>query len=211
MYYFLCSVCQKKLTVDEDEGGQLIRCGDCATILVASEEQTNPQGTLPKALEAPLHVKKSWSDESEDMDMTPMVDVTFLLLIFFMITASYSLRKTFDLPRSEDSSAARSSQSVRELESDTAVVLVRIDQYNTFFVSSAAVGDEHEQEVTDRQGLLVELRRIRESVSEEERPNRLVVVAHGSARHEQVILAMDAGAAVGMQDVMLVTSEDEDD
>ncbi|MFZ4471051.1 MAG: ExbD/TolR family protein, partial [Pirellula sp.] len=34
----------------------------------------------------------------DDMDMTPMVDVTFLLLIFFMITASFSSEKVFEKP-----------------------------------------------------------------------------------------------------------------
>ena len=32
--------------------------------------------------------------EEEELDMTPMVDVTFLLLIFFMVTASFSLQKS---------------------------------------------------------------------------------------------------------------------
>lgn len=34
----------------------------------------------------------------EEMDLTPMVDVTFLLLIFFMITASFNLQKRFEVP-----------------------------------------------------------------------------------------------------------------
>ncbi|MEZ6059863.1 MAG: protein kinase [Planctomycetaceae bacterium] len=39
----------------------------------------------------------------EEMDLTPMVDVTFLLLIFFMITAAFNLQKKFDmLPASKD-------------------------------------------------------------------------------------------------------------
>lgn len=36
--------------------------------------------------------------EFEEMDLTPMVDVTFLLLIFFMITASFNLQKKMDMP-----------------------------------------------------------------------------------------------------------------
>lgn len=36
--------------------------------------------------------------EFEEMDLTPMVDVTFLLLIFFMITASFTLQKKMEMP-----------------------------------------------------------------------------------------------------------------
>src|SRR5688572_20269137 len=37
--------------------------------------------------------EKSAPQEAE-MDMTPMVDVTFLLLIFFMVTASFTMQKS---------------------------------------------------------------------------------------------------------------------
>ncbi|MFV0442185.1 MAG: biopolymer transporter ExbD [Planctomycetaceae bacterium] len=43
------------------------------------------------------------------LDMTPMVDVTFLLLIFFMITASFNIQKSMptDPPEPEDEGAAQ--------------------------------------------------------------------------------------------------------
>ena len=34
--------------------------------------------------------------EESEMDITPMVDVTFLLLIFFMITASFAMQKSLE-------------------------------------------------------------------------------------------------------------------
>ncbi|MCG8448481.1 MAG: biopolymer transporter ExbD, partial [Pirellulales bacterium] len=42
----------------------------------------------------------------DDMDLTPMVDVTFLLLIFFMITAAFALQKALEVPPVEDEEAA---------------------------------------------------------------------------------------------------------
>lgn len=61
----------------------------------------------------------SWEEEEEDepmgregpefeeMDLTPMVDVTFLLLIFFMITASFSVQKQMEgQPATTDDASA---------------------------------------------------------------------------------------------------------
>ena len=39
--------------------------------------------------------------EEDDLDMTPMVDVTFLLLIFFMVTASFTLQKSIEDAKAE--------------------------------------------------------------------------------------------------------------
>jgi biopolymer transport protein ExbD len=36
--------------------------------------------------------------EEAEMDMTPMIDVTFQLIIFFMITAAFVVQKTLDMP-----------------------------------------------------------------------------------------------------------------
>ena len=41
---------------------------------------------------------RSRGGDDEEMDLTPMVDVTFLLLVFFMITASFSIQKTLEVP-----------------------------------------------------------------------------------------------------------------
>ena len=38
---------------------------------------------------------------------------------------------------------------------------------------------------------------------------RMLVMAAGDAHHEKVVTAMDAGTEVGMEDVKLVTMEDE--
>ena len=46
----------------------------------------------------PLPIGNKANREETEMDMTPMVDVTFLLLIFFMVTASFALQKAVELP-----------------------------------------------------------------------------------------------------------------
>ena len=53
---------------------------------------------------------RSRSTEEAEMDMTPMIDVTFQLIIFFMITATFVVQKTLDMPQAgaaDESAPAR--------------------------------------------------------------------------------------------------------
>ena len=59
-----------------------------------------------------------------DVDMTPMVDVTFLLLIFFMVTASFVLQHCLQQPGASDSSVANVT-----LDTPVEVLVDADDQY----------------------------------------------------------------------------------
>ncbi len=54
--------------------------------------------------EPEFNIKKEPIPEDE-LDMTPMVDVTFLLLIFFMVTASFTLQKSIKQPPAQSECA----------------------------------------------------------------------------------------------------------
>lgn len=58
---------------------------------------------------------------TEEIDLTPMVDMTFLLLIFFMITASFQLQKDLEVPSPspEQSGASQALMPADELEQTT--------------------------------------------------------------------------------------------
>ncbi len=129
---------------------------------------------------------------ADDLDLTPMVDVTFLLLIFFMITASFSMQKTIHLPApSPDQKGASQSLSLEELEDDT--VFVRIDQENQITVE--------DEPVADRKQLAEVLSQARLSTQR----NEVAIDAHPDALHESVVLAIDAANEAGMQRIRLVS------
>ena len=67
----------------------------------------------------------------EEMDMTPMVDVTFLLLIFFMVTAAFSLQKSIQMPRQQ--TEAPSTNNVDE-EDEVEAIEVEVDEFGSFLV-----------------------------------------------------------------------------
>ena len=122
----------------------------------------------------------------DELDMTPMVDVTSLLLIFFMVTASFTLQKSLEQnhAKSEDPSDAPIEQTEDPPED---YVEILIDQTNTFYVTTRS---EDEVECPSES----EMRsKVRDAV-ENEGAKRLVIIAHVDSLHSKVITAWDTAA-----------------
>lgn len=63
--------------------------------------------------------------EEAELDMTPMIDVTFQLLIFFMISATFVVQKTLDMPAAQrDSQAAARRPTLSQIRAEN--ILVRL-------------------------------------------------------------------------------------
>lgn len=142
----------------------------------------------------------------DELDMTPMVDVTFLLLIFFMITAAFALQKALEVPPMDEEEAA-ASQTVEELEEDS--IVVRVDEDNVFWVSSPSFDEQRSPSVQDMRS---KVRKAREGSggSLGKGPTKMLVQAHEESLYEFVIAAMDAGADVSMPEVRFMIYEDGD-
>ncbi len=143
-------------------------------------------------------------EERNEVDMTPMVDVTFLLLIFFMVTAAFSLQKSIEQPPVDQSENATETQTIEDLENDDDFVIVRIYRDNSVFVD--------DREAPSEQELLVQLREARRGPpgSNSPGPSSLLVMADGECRHEVVVMALDAGTEVGMESVRLATVDSDE-
>jgi biopolymer transport protein ExbD len=143
-----------------------------------------------------------------DMDMTPMVDVTFQLLIFFMLTASFTMQKSLNVPKPESAQPTASARTIQDFQENPDYVVVRVDASSTFHVSAAAFSDE--MEAPSEQELLLRLRQARQGDSQGNVPSKMLVIANGGAVHERVVMAIDAGNDVGMEEVQLVTVEEDE-
>ncbi|MBI3461612.1 MAG: biopolymer transporter ExbD [Planctomycetes bacterium] len=75
----------------------------------------------------PTAAFKAKSAEEAEMDMTPMIDVTFQLLIFFMIAATYVIQKTMDMPKSEASEEGASTVTIEQLKKNNIFVKLSAD------------------------------------------------------------------------------------
>lgn len=221
LFRFRCAACGDVLSASMDMVGAEIKCANCATRLevpAPAKARSAPSGEEDSkgkrnrlddeaiADETPVRFRENQPIQQDEMDLTPMVDVTFLLLIFFMVTASFSLQKTLETPAPRNESPSSQSRTIEDLMDDPDYVVVRIDSYNTCFVTCAAWNDE--REAPSRQELLVKIQEARSS-NPSSPPGTLLVNAHVNAMHEQVVAALDAGNTVGMNQVKLVTTEEE--
>ena len=119
----------------------------------------------------------------DELDMTPMVDVTFLLLIFFMVTASFTLQKSMPQP---PASSDEASMNVQEEEEAKDYVEVIIDQNNTYYVTSRG---EEEREAPSE----TEMRTLVKDAVDTFGPERMVITVHVDATYARYITACDAG------------------
>lgn len=135
--------------------------------------------------------------EVEELDLTAMVDVSFLLVLFFMITATYTLQQSINVPAPdpEQKKAQQAIQSLDDLREDYIVVTINAD--NTLDVDGEPVR-------ADFKSLVERIRRINRESSR----NELVIYANPAAFHETVVLVYDAANEVGMQRVRLAVDSE---
>lgn len=112
----------------------------------------------------------------EKLDLTPMVDVTFLLLIFFMITASFVREKSLPTPSGADSDIGWHLGPVPEEVS----ILVEIDSSNRVYVEGQFVED------FEATTAAISLEMAREANTD------LLLVTHPDSLHGNTIRVLDA-------------------
>ena len=147
----------------------------------------------------PATIGKKEPIPEDELDMTPMVDVTFLLLIFFMVTASFSLQKSIEQPPPETDEP---SDQVVEEDEDPDYVTVLIDQNNTFYVTSRS---EEEVECPSEREMWTRVKEARKSSN----VGRMIIRAHVDSKHRKVISAWDAGVIAGIEKISVETTDEE--
>jgi len=199
--HFNCPECGNKLKAEPKFAGRRVKCTQCSATMLVPDADTpdQPAAPAPPVEEEPaIKFRRPGESASDDIDMTPMIDVVFQLLIFFMVTAAFGLQKAKEVPRTNPSEAAAQSRTIEELEKDREHVIVRLDAENRLWVNDV--------EAITEQELLAKLREARQSPSA---PTKLLVLASDDGQYEKLVLALDAGAAVGMDDIQLAITNDE--
>lgn len=126
------------------------------------------------------------------VDLTPLIDVVFLLLIFFMVSTTF-IRETqlkIDLPEA--------SGELQEVEED--VIEITVDRRGDYAVNERLL-------VNNEMDTL--LRALREAVAERDPSTRVIITADANAAHQAVVRAMDAAGQVGLSRVSITTQQPE--
>lgn len=120
-----CPTCGTSLVVPEEESSESLPASEATQ--PASDQRERLMSIVPddEDEEFEFQLRRPRGDDS-GLDMTPMVDVTFLLLIFFMITASFSIQKSMQTQPPESNEEGVSQTVTLDDLADTSVI-VEID------------------------------------------------------------------------------------
>jgi biopolymer transport protein ExbD len=123
-------------------------------------------------------------DEAE-INITPMLDIVFIMLIFFIVTTSFIKEQGLEISRP-------SSEPPREIPQDKGPIVVRIDSGGLISLK----------------GRVLEPRAVAANLEREkaEKPaSPLIVAAHPDADTEKLVTVLDAARAVGIESVNVAT------
>lgn len=120
-----------------------------------------------------------------EVNLTPLIDVVFLLLIFFMVSTTFETRQALELTLPETASGAAA-----EISPVTLVV------------TAAGVYRLGERELSP-----AELSAALAAEAEQAREHGLVVEADGRASHADVVRVLDQASLQGIQRVRIATTE----
>ncbi len=194
-----CTQCGKKIRVSPTQLGRKAVCPHCrkTTILAEPEEASVAEERTTGEPESEPIIPRRKLAHVEEVDLTSMVDVTFLLLIFFMVTAAFSLQRSLEIPPPEGGEAQSAGSVAAPSVQDGNSVIVRVTKDNTVWVE--------DREIPSRQELLAVLRDLTNPRGQLPPITTMLVLADGYARHETVVMVLDAGNAVSMKSIQLKT------
>ena len=124
--------------------------------------------------------------EEPDVNLTPLIDVVFLLLIFFMVSTTF--RKEVDLKIELPSASEATEAEDRMLE-------VAIDSRGRTYVNNKPIGDEQPEAL--KQAIV--------AAAGEDRNISFVIRADGLTPHQAVVRAMDVAGLLGFKRIAIAT------
>ena len=125
-----------------------------------------------------------------EVNVTPLIDVVFLLLIFFMVTTTFNRQAELRVDLPEASS--------EEQSLDVAPIEITIDHSGNYYVNGMSLVNN------EANSLMQSLQKI---VNEEEERG-VIISADASTPHQAVITAMDTVARLGISKVSIATSKE---
>ncbi len=214
-----CPACREAVTLPSSNGEPTALAAGAARGSIASSTARNPRlapsaqpvAAGPDSFQSPKPPPPASVDDfgddddalpprkkrpDDELDMTPMVDVTFLLLIFFMVTASFSLQKSVQMPKQTSDLPSMNNDPEETEELDP--IELQIDDRGAFLVLDSA----GEYETPGKQNLVTRLRQIVDANAGTDM--RLDIKVHENAKLQAMVDGMDAGTIAGFSEIQVV-------
>ena len=125
------------------------------------------------------------------VNLTPLIDVVFLLLIFFMVSTSFT-RETqieLELPRA----------SVEPLETKQESLEISIDKEGRYFVNGKGLVNES----------IDTLKRAIQPILDENKEISVIISADANTPYQSVVTAMDATSQLGITNLKMATQREQ--
>ncbi|MEZ5584558.1 MAG: biopolymer transporter ExbD [Candidatus Competibacteraceae bacterium] len=124
--------------------------------------------------------------QEPDINLTPLIDVVFLLLIFFMVSTTFRKETELNIDLPEAEQAPVTTEDKGKLE-------IGIDEQGRYFINGKALADERRETL---QGALME-------AVGDERELPLVISADAKTPHQAVVTAMDVAGKIGIKQLSI--------
>lgn len=132
------------------------------------------------------NASRAADEQSADVDLTPMLDVVFIMLIFFIVTASFVKEAGIDVNRPEASTSE---------PAENVNILIAVSANNEVWIDKRRVDKRAVRSVVER-------------LHAENPKGAVVIQADNKSNTETVAAVIDASRAAGVLDVSLATEDD---
>lgn len=130
--------------------------------------------------------RKSRQTDEAEINITPMLDIVFIMLIFFIVTTSFVKEKGLEVSRP-------SSSPPKEMKKNKGPIVVKIDANGNITMKGRML---------DRKAVQANLER--EKAEKPDSP--LIIAAHPDADTDALVTILDAAEAVGVGSVSVATT-----
>jgi biopolymer transport protein ExbD len=130
--------------------------------------------------------RKSRANDEAEINITPMLDIVFIMLIFFIVTTSFVKEKGLEVSRPSNSPP-------KEVRKNKGPIVVKIDANGNITMK----------------GRLLERKAVQANLEREkaEKPDSpLIIAAHPDAETDALVTILDAAEAVGVGSVSVATT-----
>ena len=130
--------------------------------------------------------RRHHADDEAEINITPMLDIVFIMLIFFIVTTSFVKERGLEVSRPSNSPP-------KEIKKKKGPIVVKIDSNGNISMKGRVLEDK-----------AVEANLEREKAEKPDSP--LIIAAHPDADTNALVIILDAADAVGVASVSVATT-----